>query len=155
MPRFSERGAEAVVGAHGRDRLAELVQGDRGLDTAHLGPRAHLARHHVHERLVGRAGLAVEHHGERRPLDRVARAEGLYDVLGGLRQADDRKAVALVEPVSAAKGVDGRAQLRGGQRIERVSDLAHRLDGDVFRLHDPRGGILPPVPSRPCQDCPA
>ncbi len=51
--------------------------------------------------------------------------------------------MALVEPLSAAKRVDGRAQLRGGQRIERVGDLAHRLDGDVFRLHDPRGGILP------------
>src|SRR5690606_32281950 len=76
-----------------------------------------------HNRLIGGTLGLIEHHDERLAVDRVARLEGLDDVLGRLveRDRDDPRAVG--EPALLAHDLAGGRDLLRAKGIQRVADL--------------------------------
>ena len=124
-------------------RLVPLVQGHVGLLAGHRLPGEEGVVGERDQRLVGGPLVAAPAGHPRLAADRVAGGERADDVLGRLPELHRGEAPALVDAAVAAQDGGGRAELVGGERVERVRGhvvvLGRRAVGEQGQGRVPAG----------------
>ena len=131
-------------------RLVPLVQGHVGLLAGHGLPGEDGVVGQRDQRLVGGALVAAPAGDPCLAADRVAGGEGADDVLGRLPELDRGEAPALVDAAVPAQDGGGRAELVGGERVERVRGHVGGLPACVGRSAS--RGRTGPRPGRGSRD---